>query len=279
MQNKPLRKAPSYGFVNISVADIRKESNFQSEMVNQTIMGSIVTILDAEKNFFLIKNWDGYRGWISRQAIITTNEHTIEQWQNSDKIIVTENYGEIFSKPDHEAEPVSDLVAGIILNRKQIGAKYTTVQLPNLEIGYIYNSIIEDLTEHQKIRVSSLNIIAQARKLMGIPYLWGGTSTKGFDCSGFVQTVFRLLNAELPRDSQQMATIGTTVPIKNGSDFLKEADLLFFGEEDQKIDHVGIFIGDELYIHCRGKVRISSLNPENHLYEGDALLKVKRIAY
>jgi cell wall-associated NlpC family hydrolase len=277
VMNRSLKNTPSYGIVNISVADIRREPSFQSEMVNQTILGTVVPILDEAKNFCLIENWDGYQGWISRHSILMVTKKAALQWLNADKLIVTENYGLVYRQPEEEGDPITDLVAGTILIRRNIGSGYTEIQLPDQEIGYVSNAITADLTQHQKIQISTEKIVSQARKFMGIPYLWGGTSTKGFDCSGFVQTVFRLLNFELPRDSQQMAMVGTNIPIKKGFESFNSTDLLFFGEKDEKVTHVGIYIGEQFYIHCRGKVGISSLDSGNRLYERDLLLKVQRI--
>ena len=115
---------------------------------------------------------------------------------------------------------------------------------------------------------------------MGIPYLWGGNSSKGFDCSGFVQTVFRLMNVDLPRDASQMAEKGTEVPLDDSLENLQIGDLLFFGKTMQRITHVALYLGNHLFIHAEGKVRINSLTPESKVYNDyrrKTLLKAQRI--
>jgi hypothetical protein len=271
------RKANFHAIVKISVADMRKDPRFQSEMVNQVILDTIMPVLKEEKQFIFVENWDGYQGWVSRQAVIIEKTGNIRQWRASDRIIVTANYGLANRKPAASSEPLTDLVAGTILLREAEDTEFSKVRLPDGERGYISNSIIDDLQKHQKIGITAGKIILQARKFLGIPYLWGGTSTKGFDCSGFVQTVFRLLNQKMPRDSHQMADVGTNVLVDHEFETIHPADLLFFGESDGKINHVGIYIGDKRYIHCRGRVRISSLKPEDPFFEEDLLLKVQRV--
>jgi cell wall-associated NlpC family hydrolase len=270
------QNATFHAVVKISVADMRREPRFQSEMVNQVILGTIMPVLKEGEQFILAENWDGYQGWISRQAVLIERIEKINRWQTVDRIIITATGGCVYRQATNDSDILTDLVAGTILYRENKDTEYSTVRLPGSELGYVSNSSIEDLRKHEKIPFTSENVILQARKFLGIPYLWGGTSTKGFDCSGFVQTVFRLLNQKLPRDSHQMALVGTSVPFNNHFDNIKPSDLLFFGHPDGKIDHVAIYIGEKRYIHCRGKVRISSLDPRDPLFEGDLLLRVQR---
>ena len=119
---------------------------------------------------------------------------------------------------------------------------------------------------------------------MGVPYLWGGTSFKGVDCSGFTKTVYFLNGILLPRDASQQVMIGETID-KNGNwGNLKEGDLLFFGEKredgSERVVHVGMWIGNNEFIHASDKVRIGSMNPSESNYDeynSKRYLRAKRI--
>jgi cell wall-associated NlpC family hydrolase len=113
-------------------------------------------------------------------------------------------------------------------------------------------------------------MIALAKLQLGTPYLWGGTSTKAFDCSGFVKTIYFTHGIILARDASQQFLHGSPVDYSKSLDSLKKGDLIFFGsvneKGDQKITHVGMYIGDTEVIHCSGMVRINSLVPSRANY-------------
>ena len=112
------------------------------------------------------------------------------------------------------------------------------------------------------------NIERTARSFIGRPYLWGGNSPKGFDCSGFTKTVFFLNGIDLMRDSSQQARQGVEVPLDGDLSQLKKGDLLFFGRRPrrggpERVVHLGIYLGDKLFIHSSEWVHISSLDPSS----------------
>ena len=121
---------------------------------------------------------------------------------------------------------------------------------------------------------------------MGIPYLWGGTSVKGMDCSGFTKTVYRLNGLELSRDASQQVQQGTLIETQQG-DFsqLRPGDLLFFGQpanagQAERVVHVGMWIGNNEFIHASGKIRVSSFSstaPNFDEYELKRFLRAKRM--
>ena len=272
--------AISYGIVKVSVANIHAQSVFQAELVNQTLMGNIVSILDKRDDFYLIQNWDGYIGWVNKHEITVGNAEMAEQWQKSEKIIVIENYGLVYSEPDINSQTVSDLVPCILLKKVGQHTDYIKIEMPDNQEGYVKKELLLAEEEYRRIKISKEKMVKQAQKFLGIPYLWGGNSSKGFDCSGFVQTVFRLFNVELPRDSGPMSREGKNIPLVKNFDKYEIGDLMFFGKTATRINHVAIYIGDGLYIHSRGKVGINSLDPNHSLYEDylrSLFVKVQRV--
>jgi cell wall-associated NlpC family hydrolase len=107
---------------------------------------------------------------------------------------------------------------------------------------------------------------ATGLRFIGIPYLWGGTTPRGFDCSGLVQRIYRLHGVSLPRDSDQQARRGRLKPA-GSYETLRTGDLLFFGKSDAQITHVGMYLADGLFLHAYGHVRVGSLDPRHALYE------------
>lgn len=262
-----LREAIDYGIINISVANIRRLSVFQSELVNQTLLGTIVAILDKRDDFLYIHNRDGYRGWVSKHSLQVVDEATAENWQRADHVIVTANYGLVRAGRETDSEILSDLVPLVLLKKESRDATHTRVVLPDGRTGYVENRLLTDETKLGQLRPTKNDLIRTAKKFLGIPYLWGGTSSKGFDCSGFVQTVFRLCNIELPRDAGPMSREGADISADTPLAELQTGDLLFFGKSPDRIDHVALHIDEGLYIHARGRVRMNSLDREHPLYE------------
>ena len=128
-------------------------------------------------------------------------------------------------------------------------------------------------------------LVVTAKRFMGVPYLWGGTSAKGMDCSGFTKTVFFLNGIDLLRDSSKQARQGAAVPLDAELSQLKKGDLLFFGRgarggRPERVAHVGIYLGDKLFIHSSERVRISSLDPQSPLRDENrirSLLRARRV--
>lgn len=106
-----------------------------------------------------------------------------------------------------------------------------------------------------------------ALRFLGVPYLWGGTTPKGFDCSGLVQRVFRLNGILIPRDSDMQARFGRA-RTPGGADELRGGELLFFGNSPAQITHVAISLSEGLFVHAHGQVRINALLPDHPLFDG-----------
>jgi cell wall-associated NlpC family hydrolase len=171
---------------------------------------------------------------------------------------------------------------------KKIGEQgdWYKVELPDGRAGYLPRRAAEDYAAwKQSRRPTAENIERTARKFLGRPYLWGGNSTKGFDCSGFVQQVFFLNGIDLPHNAGSQSRLGAAVPLDADLSQLKKGDLLFFGrhargDRPERVTHIGIYLGDKQFIQSAQMVRISSLDPQSPIreeYRIRSLLGARRV--
>lgn len=276
-----------FGIVRVSVANVRGKPSHAAEMVTQTLLGWPVRILKEQSGWFLVHTEpDGYLGWIEDLQLTRVTAEQRHEWEGVSRVIVTSPYAVLRTAPSADADPVSDLVIGGIVRSTGSSDDWTHALLPDGRTGYVRASEVQDY-ESWKAALAPIaaNIERTARQFMGVAYLWGGTSARGFDCSGFAKTVFRLNGIELPRDTDQQAQAGTAVPFEPDFSRLQKGDLLFFGspataDAAARVTHVGIYLGNGEFIHESGLVRLNSLLPASAIYSEShrkRLLRVRRV--
>ncbi|KAA6329244.1 Gamma-D-glutamyl-L-lysine endopeptidase [termite gut metagenome] len=257
-----------YGIVNLSVCNIRIESDFSSEMVTQALLGMPVKVLQHNE-WYRIQTPDNYIGWVHRTGIVPMTKQEYNEWNTSEKLIVTSHYGFAYESPDATSQPVSDVVAGDRLRWEGLESNFYKVSYPDGRKAYIAKSIAKPEKEWRiSLTQDAESIIRTARSLMGIPYLWAGTSSKGVDCSGFVRTVLYLHDIIIPRDASQQAYVGEHIDIAPDFSNLQPGDLLFFGRpaadgKKERIIHVAIYTGNKRFIHSQGYVQTGSFDKED----------------
>ncbi len=271
------------GLVTLSVINIRKHPQESAELVSQALLGTPVRILKFENYWFLVQTPDNYLGWVEESSLVPLSMSDLKRWKHSDRVIATVNSGWLYSAPD-EKETAGDIVAGCIVVKEGEERGFTKVSLPDGRAGYLESKSVTDFNKWKaEISASGESIVRCATMFMGLPYLWGGSSIKGVDCSGFSKTVYFLNGMILYRDASQQALHGMTVDISDGYGQLRPGDLLFFGSiRDSKphVTHVAVYKGDTEFIHSSGRVRISSLDSTRSNYSGykkSFLLSAKRI--
>lgn len=254
-----------YGVVNVSVANLRSEPKHPAELATQALLGTVVNIYKKNSGWYLAQTPDNYLGWVDDDAIVLMDKNELNQYLSKGKIIITEPFDLVYAN-DKRTSVVSDIVVGNILELTNETKDEFAVRLPDGRTGYLNGSSAMKFDEwNSQLKISAENIIATAKSFMGVPYLWGGTSCKGFDCSGFTKIVFFMNGIILPRDASQQVFSGDDADDQVDFDSFKKGDLLFFGErasenKKERITHVGIYIGDTEFIHAAGMVKINSLD-------------------
>ena len=254
-----------YGLVEVSVCNIRYSPKHAGELASQALMGTPVRILEKENNgWLLIQTPDQYISWVDRGAITMMSKEGIDRWKAIPKVIYTYSYGSAYSEPDQESVIVSDLVAGCMMELVAEKGDFYQVLFADQRTGFVPKKESNVYNEWlAKTSASEVSLIKTSKRLMGVPYLWGGTSFKGVDCSGFTKTVYFLNGIVLPRDASQQVMIGETIDKTGNWNELKPGDLLFFGEKredgSERVIHVAMWLGNGEFIHASDKVRVNSM--------------------
>ncbi len=250
----------NYAIVNVPVAAIRRKPRHHKEMVNQLLFGETVQVLKKKGDAWVkVRSLhDGYEGWVTLSLLEETDEITALQ----KSAFVTAGLLTRIS----QGQQVMHIPIGASLPEFTEGLCKINQQAFAVE-GAVLNRM-----EHP---AASVLVDKLVQPWLNAPYLWGGRTPLGVDCSGFVQVSFKLLGIDLPRDAWQQAQTGDPV------DALNEAhpgDLVFFDDKDE-IVHVGLLLNKETVIHASGKVRIDPIDKKGiiHAQTGKRTYKLKAI--
>jgi gamma-D-glutamyl-L-lysine dipeptidyl-peptidase len=272
------------GLVTLSVINLRREPGHASELVSQAILGTPVMILKRDNSWLLIKTPDNYIAWTEVTSVKEMDRSEMAVWKKSTKVIYQENTGWLFDTPSKKSCVVGDLVGGSIIVKTGESSEYINLILPDGRQGFVEKQKVRDFGDwKKKISFNEDSICKVAATFMGLPYLWGGTSTKGVDCSGFVQAVFFRNGVILQRDASLQALHGKNIDLSGGFGQLKKGDLLFFGSKKNgtaHVTHVAIYIGSKEYINSSGRVMVNSLDSTQvnySSYKFNSLLSARRI--
>jgi uncharacterized protein YgiM (DUF1202 family) len=230
----------NYAACKVPAAPVRRKASHQSEMVNQVLFGETMLVLKEKKKWARVRTiTDNYEGWIANiqlEPVDETMAKIVDPWVTTD----------LLSTLQFNNHPIHVPVGSSLLGFDGSGGKFGNLEYQFTGNKMKRNEIFPDVDAIEKFSKQWLNA----------PYLWGGRTILGVDCSGFVQTVFKMLGIDLPRDAWQQAQGGKRVKK------LKEAqtgDLAFFNDKEE-IVHVGLLLSNEQIIHASGKVRMDLIN-------------------
>ena len=279
-----------WAVVELSSIYMRLAPDYESALETQELMGTVVEIIGETGYWREIISPQPYQAWCTAKGIVEMSREEIDAYKAAPKCIFTGLYGHIYEKPSFKSNTICDLVGGDIMRIVSKG-RWTKVMLPSGRTGWVPSSMIKEHNgfisiakgEGSSDSISDKlmeDIISTAFKLKGVPYLWGGMTPKGVDCSGLVRWSCLMNGILLPRNASQMIYCGDPVSL----DTLQRGDLVFFGtpatsEKPQRVTHVGIYIGNGRIIHSSHMVRINSLNPSDSDYYENAhrLIAARRL--
>jgi len=235
-----------YGICRVAIAPLRADASDKAEIASQLLFGEHVEIIQKEDRWWLVQNgYDGYEGWIDFRQLAPISQEQFTALHNCNTLVPL-NFNNVLTAEDgslYHLSPGS--------NVPFIKEGYCFAGSEKFKLGF-------DIHDSQKADFKS-EIISTAKFFQNTPYLWGGRNLFGLDCSGFVQTVFKLLGVKLRRDAAQQAEHGELVG------FLAECkagDIAFFDNDEGRITHVGIMLNNHEIIHSSSKVRIDPIDDQ-----------------
>ncbi len=258
-----------------SVINIRSKPKHSAELGTQGLLGMSLKVLDKKGDFYRIQTPDKYISWVDKGGITLMNANEIDTWNQAKKVIFIKNFGYTYVDKNDESNIVSDITLGGVLKYISEDNRFYEVEYPDYRKGFIrkeegtiYNFWLQNLVATQE------NIESVSKTMEGFPYLWGGTSSKGMDCSGFTKMVYLMNGFIIPRDASQQINAGKTVDSNLTFGGLEKGDLLFFGrkatsDKKQRVTHVGIWLGNNKmeFIHASGNVHINSMDETKKNYD------------
>ncbi|MDP4209638.1 MAG: C40 family peptidase [Bacteroidota bacterium] len=227
---------PSFGICHLSLIPVRKTASERSEMTTQLLFGETFEILDIDGSWSLIRSsFDGYEGWVTSAMITPLSEAEFENYPKIYGSVVKSPVCEVI--PEEAGFPATFLAGGSNLPdrlRNIVRDKQVSVYQPGMPY----------------------DLITTAKQYLNAPYLWGGRTIFGIDCSGFTQLVYKSNGIAIPRDAYQQAELGVTVELAG----VRPGDLAFFENQEGRITHTGIVLENSEIIHASGWVHIDRLD-------------------
>ncbi len=228
-------------WINAPVANLQAEPDTMSEIVSQAIYATPILVISQNPEWSYVETPDIYRGWVRNQTLINRQKGYPE---SAPTCRVKNIWTHLCWVPDTTPHPpVLTVPYG---TRLEVLSTHDSrwFQARLLDGTCVYGQCAD--FDFRQEHLTMEEMLTEAHQFIGLPYLWGGASGFGFDCSGFVQTLFRQMGIYLPRDAKQQAKYTQAIPLEN----LERGDLLFFGKNPEKVTHVGLYLGEGAFLHA-----------------------------
>jgi hypothetical protein len=278
------------GIVNVSVANLRSKPGHSQELATQALMGTPLQVLDFQNGWYLVRTPDRYIAWLEPGAFVAMTPDAANNWLKASLKQFNDPFG-VMRTAAVGGTIVSDLVQGDLLmpTGNEIDDSWE-MSLPDGTTGWVDSVALrpaEPLLDNGS-NLATNALLETGAHLAGRPYLWGGTSPKGMDCSGFTKTSYYLNGYVIPRDASQQVHAGTEVELTPDFKNLEPGDLLFFGRYrdngSEKITHVGFYTGNGRFLHAgadNGRIMEQSLLTEDKDFAEhrlESLMRARRLS-
>lgn len=249
-----------WALVNRAVTDLRRAPDDDVERMSQARLGEAVRILEERDEWAYVQmTHDGYLGWLHQAALWRGEAVTVQAYQAKCDMWVRASLARLYANPAPDARLLGQAPLGVRLPYAGEAGRFTAVRLPDGSVGYALTGEVAPQEERFTADAAGIDAaLALIRVLIGVPYLWGGRTPFGFDCSGLSQTFYGLLGIRIPRDADQQFHAGQPV-----TETPEPGDLYYFGylgEERPRVTHVGIALGDNGFIHATGRTWCVTIN-------------------
>jgi hypothetical protein len=260
----------SHGVVSLPALDVRSRPDHRAELRSQFLLGEVLRRRGASPDGLWWKARslvDGYEGWVRTWGLVEASARRVDVWRRRALARVVVPHAEVRTGPGSGV-----LVSPLFWNGRLIAGRsrgrFRAVELPDGRRGWVSASAL-----HTGARPPA-RLSERVLGLLGVPYLWGGRTPLGMDCSAFTQQVLMEQNVFVPRDAAQQFRASRA--LRDGEP-AREGDLVFFGAAGRPVGHVGLALGGGYYAHSRGRIRIASLDPENPLCDSELMLQFRGV--
>jgi cell wall-associated NlpC family hydrolase len=237
--------------VVVAVENMCSAPDEDTDVVSQATLGQVVTILATKDAFARVETPDRYTGWLRRASLEDRVDASAPRYASSGPLVeVTSLMANVYREPDvTTARPKiqAPLATRLEVAGSDPSERWIAVHLPAGDTGYIQAGDVKALdAAAPRPRGDGTALAATARRFLGVPYLWGGMTAHGVDCSGFVSRVYHANGIEIPRDADLQFDDPGALPVER--DHLQAGDLVFFGRDAKHITHVGLYLADGHFI-------------------------------
>ena len=251
-----------------NVANVYESPDSGSELASQAVLGDLVRILNTQGDFCRVATGDRYEGWVAARVLLPVRD-------DSDFLTtsIATLFADVFSAPDARSEMLTKLVVGTraVIARRAEAGDWVPLLFPDDQTGYVHRvslnlthvaeakaqTLRDRIAREDLIAALGRNITETAKRFIGTPYLWGGCTPFGIDCSGLTQLAYKLNGIQLLRDADIQFTDKRFTRVEEGQSLdtalLEDGDLVVFSRRaDKEPTHIGLALGDGRFVHARG---------------------------
>ena len=247
--------------VKTAYANIYSEPRFNSEMVTQALFFESLKVVSDQDNWLEVSQWDGYIGYVHKFYLSNNDSY------GESELNLTSRYTDLYIDKNFETS-VLTVPFGATVKYYDVIENGYKINIDSKE--YYIKKIVDnhDLSKRQKV-------LHYCRMLMGSPYLWGGKTPFGYDCSGLIQSIYKMVEINFRRDTSDQIQDSrfTSISVNDA----QPGDIVFFDFEGNGVDHVGIWYGDDMVVHCSGQVKVQSIHDDSSKKLLDYIIDIKSL--